>query len=90
MDENSRLYAELSKINFLLENLYALVLRDAGATHDDVSDVSDEICRQASLPGHVYGADDPEALAAHAELVEQRIATFFARVRDRMQSADEG
>lgn len=89
MDDNFRFSAELTKVNFLLENLYALVLRDAGATHDDVPDLSEEICRQARLPAQVYGPeDDADSRAAHADLVEQRIASFFARVRDRMRSAE--
>jgi hypothetical protein len=89
VDDDLRITAELTKINFLLENLYALVLRDAGATHEDVPGLSDEVCRQASLPaGSVYGPPgDQAAMAAHTELVEHRIASFFARVQDRMRSA---
>lgn len=90
MDDNLRFGAELTKLNFLLENLYAMFMRDSGFTHHDVSDLSEEIVRQAGLPAHVYGPDDDRAaLEAHAALVEQRIASFFARVRDRMRSADE-
>ena len=90
MDNDLRFGAELTKINFLLENLYALVLRDAGASHEDVPDLADEVCRQASLPADVYGPnDDAEAIAALSELVEHRIASFFARVQDRMRSAAE-
>lgn len=90
MDNDLRFSAELTKINFLLENLYALHLRDAGATHEDIPDLSDEVCRQATLPPDVYGPDDdPEAIAALSELVEHRIASFFARVQDRMRSAEE-
>lgn len=89
MDDNLRFAAELTKINFLLENLYAMHLRDAGATHEDLSDLSDEVCRQAALPPTgIYGPEhNPEVAAAHAELVEHRIAAFFSRVRDRMRSA---
>ncbi len=93
MDDALRTAAELTKINFLLENLYALHLRDAGVTHEDVPDLSEEVCRQARLPAQTYGPDDDqEGLAALSELVEHRIATFFARVQDRMRSAesDEG
>lgn len=90
MDDNLRFGAELTKINFLLENLYALQLRDAGVTHEDVPDLADEVCRQAALPPQVYGPeDDPEGLAQLSELVEHRIAAFFARVQDRMRSAEE-
>lgn len=88
MDDDLRFGAELTKINFLLENLYAMFLRDAGATHEDVSDMSDEVCRQASLPAVVYGPEaDPATAKAHAELVEHRLASFFSRVQDRMRSA---
>lgn len=91
MDDEFRFGAELTKINFLLENLYALCLRDAGATHEDVPDLSEEICRQARLPAQSYGPDDDAVRnAAFSELVEHRIATFFARVQDRMRSTDEG
>lgn len=90
MDDELRFGAELTKVNFLLENLYAMHLRDAGLSHEDVSDISDEICRQAALPAQVYGpGDDQERLAALSELVEHRIATFFARVQDRMRSGEE-
>jgi len=89
MDDQLRTNAELTKINFLLENLYAMHLRDIGVTHEDVSDLSDEVCRQAALPPQVYGPDDDqEALRELSELVEHRIATFFGRVQDRMRSAE--
>lgn len=88
MDDDLRFGAELTKINFLLENLYAMFLRDVGATHEDVSEISDEVCRQARLPAVVYGPETDQATAgAHAELVEHRLASFFARVQDRMRSA---
>lgn len=91
MDDDLRWAAEFSKINFLLENLYAMYIRDTGSTHDDVPDLADEVCRQAALPPQVYGpGDDAEGLAALSELVEHRIAMFFARVQDRMRSAEEG
>jgi len=90
MDDDLRFSAELTKINFLLENLYAVFLHGAGATHDDVPDLSDEVCRQARLPGQTYGPEDnAEQLAALYELVEHRIASFFARVQDRMRSAED-
>lgn len=82
-----RLEAELSKINFLLENLYALVLRELGASHEDIPRLSEEICRQAALPPKVYGpeAGDQE-LEALQELVEHRIAVFFSGVQDRLRN----
>lgn len=91
MDDDLRFGAELTKINFLLENLYALYLRDQGVSHDRIPELSDEMCRQAALPGQVYGpGDDAEALRDLSELVEHRIAGFFSRVQDRMRSAEEG
>lgn len=86
-----RFGAELTKINFLLENLYALYLRDQGISHDRIPDLSDEMCRQAALPGPTYGpGDDEEAIRQLQELVEHRIAGFFSRVQDRLRSAEEG
>lgn len=52
---------EVSKINFLLENLYAVNFRNHGATPDDVDGVSDELCRQALLPATTYGPDQDPA-----------------------------
>ena len=45
MDDDLRFGAELTKINFLLENLYALYLRDQGVSHDRIPELSDEMCR---------------------------------------------
>lgn len=89
MDDDLRWAAEFSKINFLLENLYAVYFRDVGASHEDIPDLSDELCRQALLPGTPYGPGSAEDLEAQHELVAHRIAMFFARVRDRMRSAEE-
>ncbi len=89
MDEKSEAFIEVefSKINFLLENLYALVLRELGANHEDVPRLAEEICRQATLPATVYGAEtSEEQLAALQELSSHRLAMFFARVRDRLRS----
>ncbi len=90
MDDDLRLGAELTKINFLLENLYALYLRDCGVSHTRIPHLADELCRQATLPAQVYGPDeDGEALRQLSELVEHRIASFFSRVQDRMRSAED-
>lgn len=92
MDEEwmHRTSIELSKINFLLENMYAVSLRDHGAGPEDVDDLSDEMCRQALLPATIYGADQgPEHLQQFQELLGHRLAMFFAGVRKRLESAEE-
>lgn len=86
--ERIALAAEISKINFLLENLYAIVLRDAGASHADIPELAEEVVRQAGLPGTVYGSGtDPETTAAIREMVGHRIAMFFSQVQERLRSA---
>lgn len=80
--------AELSKINFLLENLYALQLRGMGATHEQIPDLAEEMVRQANLPGTVYGTDHEDgATDAIRELSAHRIAMFFVGVQERLRSA---
>lgn len=81
--------AEISKINFLLENLYAMVLRDAGATHREIPALSAEMVRQSNLPGTSYGgpANDTEETDAIRQLSSERIATFFQHVEQRLRSA---
>jgi len=77
---------EVSKINFLLENLYAINFRDHGADPSDVDDVSDELCRQALLPPTTYGKGaDPEYMQQFQEMLSHRIAMFFAKVRQRVE-----
>lgn len=76
---------EVSKLTYLLENLYAVSFRDHGATPDDVDAMSDEMCRQALLPATSYGSDPrQEELHQFQELLSHRLAMFFARVRDRV------
>ena len=81
--------AELSKINFLLENLYAMYMRDVGATHDDVPALSAEMVRQAGLPGTSYGgpANDTAESDAIRLLCSERLETFFDHVQERLRSA---
>lgn len=81
------LMTELSKINFLLENLYARTLVNHGYCPDDVEDLADEMCRQAQLPGTRYGSVDEEFEAEQRDLLEQRLAMFFSQVRDRVKQA---
>lgn len=82
---------ELSKINFLLENLYALTLRNMGATSDEIPVLADEIRRQATeLPATSYGKEpSEEEMRQHTEMVGQRLDMFFAAVRERMQTAEQ-
>lgn len=78
---------EVSKINFLLENLYALRFNDHGASPTDVDDFSDEVCRQAMLPATNYGpGQDPEYMQQFQEMLAHRAAMFFAGVRKRVAS----
>lgn len=81
--------AEISKINFLLENLYALVLRDAGASHEDIPHLRDEMLRQWGLPNTRYGgpANDTDETDAIRRIGAERIATFFLGIEKRLQSA---
>ena len=91
MDEAQiALGAELSKINCLLENLYALTLRNMGASHDEVPHLAEEIVRQFELPAIVYGqGESSEELAAIQELASHRLTMFFSGVRTRLRQADE-
>lgn len=81
---------EFTKINFLLENLYALYFRDMGVTHDRIPELSDELVRQAGLPGTRWGGEISEEDAqASQELLELRLAMFCAQVQERLRSAEE-
>jgi len=81
---------ELSKINFLLENLYAIVFRKLGATADDMEGVATEMVRQASLPASTFGREmPPEEMRQYQEMLAQRLDIFFAAVRQRLAS-DQG
>lgn len=85
-DYRVTLGAELSKINFLLENLYALTLRNMGASHEEIPDLADQMARQFELPGGVYGREEDAAeLAAIHELASHRLTMFFSGVRDRLR-----
>lgn len=80
-------FIELSKINFLLENLYALVFRELGADPEDIDGVADEMRRQISLPASTYGgAPTQEELRQFQEIAAQRLDMFFAGVRSRLRS----
>lgn len=79
---------EVSKLNFLLEGLYALRFTDHDADPSDVDAASDEFCRQAMLPPSSYGPDqDPEYMQQFQEMLSHRLAMFFSGVRKRVESA---
>ncbi|MGE4321951.1 MAG: hypothetical protein AB7E60_02855 [Sphingobium sp.] len=80
--------AEISKINFLLENIYAVSMRSHGASPSDVDGISDEMCRQCEQnAGTSYGADlSREEMQRQQEMLSHRIAMFFSGVRERLQS----
>ncbi len=79
---------ELSKINFLLEILFAVVLRNDGIDPDGVAALADEVRRQATeLPQTTYGQEPTEQQRLqHTELLAQRLDMFFSGVRYRVQS----
>lgn len=88
-DWRTEIEAEISKINFLLGNLYAVSMRDHGLTPSDVDGVADEMCRQCeSLAATSWGQElSPEELQRQQDLVSHRIAMFFAGVRERLASS---
>lgn len=81
-----RLAAEIVKINFLLENLYATVCRDRGITHDGIPRIAEELCRQAELPMWGGGPEDAE----QQQMAVHRIAQFFANVQARLRPPESG
>jgi len=87
-DWREEIEAEISKINFLLENLYAVSMRDHDLSPADVDGVAEELCRQAALPGTQWGPErSPEEQMRQQERVVLRIAMFFAGVRKRLASS---
>lgn len=92
MDENwmGSIEVEISKLNFLLENLYAITLKDHGATPENVDEFSEELCRQAMLPARPYGSQPEEQkLLEFQEKLSHRLAMFLAAVRDRVSQETE-
>lgn len=87
--DSERIEAEISKINFLLENLWATHLRDAGVSHEDVPQLADELSRQALLPAGQYGGGDEASVARQQDLVAHRIQMFFVAIRDRLRQVQE-
>lgn len=93
MDEDwsRRISVEISKTNFLLENLYAAWFKEHRASPADVDRFSDEACRQAMLPATHYGGEaDPKATAQMQELLSLRLEMFFAGVRRRLETDRKG
>ncbi len=90
-EPDATISVELSKINFVLENLYALTLHRFGASADDVDDLADEMRRQfTELPATTYGEQQsPEAEAEWRERGGDRLDRFFAGVRHRIQQAPD-
>lgn len=91
MDEQTRTAVEISKLTFLVENLYALVLRELGAEEHDVDRLADEMRRQATaLPARTYGPQSsPQRQREHLELLAHRLDSFWSDVRERIRS-DQG
>ena len=87
MTEETEIGAELTKINFVLENVVAMLLRDAGGKAADVDAFSEEMLRQFALPGTQTGSGTADPEAIH-ELAAHRLAMFFAGVKERLRSAE--
>ncbi|MEO6153008.1 MAG: hypothetical protein ABIT09_10845 [Croceibacterium sp.] len=80
--------AELTKINFLMENLYALALRANYGSQSTIDEMVGKSMSEFALPVTMHGSGSVENLAAMQKLAAQRLAMFFARVKDRMNSAE--
>lgn len=91
MDEQTRFAVEISKINFLLENLYAISMRNAGIDADGVEVVADEMRRQATdLPAKSYGPEPtPKAQREYMELLGHRLDAFWSGVQERLRSVPD-
>lgn len=85
--EDVRMRAEISKINFLLQNAYVMLMRNAGISHDEVPRFADDLCRKvAEGKMATYGQEPSEAeRAVRSDLLEGRIAEFFAGVQHAMR-----
>ena len=80
--------AEVSAVNFLLENLYAMYMPDRGATSAHVDEFAEEMLRQFALPGTTHGRATETQFREVQELATHRLEMFFARVKDRFKSAE--
>lgn len=81
--------AELTKINFILENLFAMVTVSHGATLQQFDGIAAEGMRQfCEMPGQTNtGAPAPANDEIVSDLAAERLATFFRRVRHRLEQA---
>lgn len=80
--------AELTKLNFLLEALWANVALNHGASPDDVDALGAELLRQFStLPAQSTAAQpEPANDTDLRDLAAQRLQTFFRRLRARVET----
>ncbi|MXO67768.1 hypothetical protein [Pelagerythrobacter marinus] len=81
---------ELSKINFILENLVATWLhRVSDNPIDDCEGLAEEMHRQfTALPATVFGEElSPEQTRQAQEAAGQRMDLFWAGVRERLRSS---
>ncbi len=84
------LRAELSKINFVLEHMLAIMAKQAGVTHREFPAFADWMLRQAQMPPSVHGPVTSDAdLQAVQDLLEHRLAQLLARVQGRLEQ-DQG
>lgn len=85
--DDVELSAEITKINFLLENLYAFIhVREGGDAHG-VDSFAEEALRQFNeLPVTQHGSGHGNGEAIH-ELASHRLEMFFAGLKRRVSNA---
>lgn len=86
MDETS---IEISKINFILENLVAMWLHNNSADAVfDCEQLAEEMHRQfTDLPSRTFGMQmSPEQIQQAQEFSGQRMDLFWSGVRDRLRT----
>ncbi len=88
MDE-LRLSVEITKINLLLETLFALEFKRAGLSAEDIAQIADNTMRHVTgTPATAYGPEpSPEEAAQETELLVHRLDDFWANVSARVQAA---
>ena len=81
--------AEFTKINFVLEALWANVMVNHGASPKDVDELRDILLRQfRELPAtNLQGEQVPPSSSPVSKAAAVRIETFFAHVRKRVETA---
>lgn len=77
---------EINVLHILLSNLYAVVINQAGVSHEGLSPLAEALAGDAMGPAIFHGPEpDPERFAAMQELASLRIAQFFVDVQERLR-----